>query len=386
MGVGMEYTSRQRVVDALNHKEPDRVPIAFGGLHDSIHVFGHRKVKEHLALSGGEERIQDPFQQIVFPDPRLLERFHADCLPVYAKPAKPYEFKYYVEGEFRKYRDEWGTVYRQPVDGGIWFDFESTIWAGKSDAEIRAHKLPDPEDPSRFEGLRARVGELLRDTDKAIVAYAPTGGVYEHTYWLRGMENTYYDMAANLKTLELVADRITEWMEAFWGRYMAEIGDLVQVIQIGDDLGGQDGPLFSPELYRKVFKPRERRVISTIRKATDAKIYFHSCGAVREYIPDLIEIGVQVLNPVQVHARDMESDRLKADFGGDLTFWGGGANPVAIMSQGAPEDVRREVKHRIEDFAPGGGFVFASIHNIQSEVPPANVVAFFEAALEYGKT
>jgi uroporphyrinogen decarboxylase len=174
-------------------------------------------------------------------------------------------------------------------------------------------------------------------------------------------------------------------MEAFWARYMAEIGDLVQVVQVGDDLGGQDGPLFSPKLYRKVFKPREARVISTIRKATKAKIYFHSCGAIREFIPDLIEIGVQVLNPVQVHAAGMESDRLKKDFGSELTFWGGGANPVAVMSQGSPEDVRREVKRRIDDFAPGGGFVFASIHNIQSDVPPENVIAFFDAALEYGK-
>jgi uroporphyrinogen decarboxylase len=381
----MSLSPRERVVAALSRKEPDRVPISFGCLHDSIHLFGHRKLKEHLGLPGGEERIQDAFQQIVFPDERLRERFHADCLPFYGRPAKPYEFKYYTEGEFRKWRDEWGTVYRQPLSGGIWFDFEKHIWSGKSAAEIKAHKLPDPTDPSRFEGLRAEVQRLLSETDKAIVAHAPTGGIVEHSYWLRGVQDSYMDMAADLKLVELVADRVVEWLEAWWTRYMREIGDLVQVVQMGDDLGGQDGPLFSPALYRKIFKPREARLIRIVRKHSKAKIYFHSCGAIREYIPDLIEIGVDALNPVQVHARGMDSAALKKDFGKDIGFWGGGADPTRIMSLGKPEDVRREVKRRVADFAPGGGFVFASVHNIQSEVPPENVVTFFDAALEFGK-
>ena len=381
----MSMTPRERVVAALAHKEPDRVPISFGCLHDSIHVFGHRRLKEHLGIAGGEERIQDAFQQIVFPDERLLERFRADCRPVYGKPAKPYSFAYYQEGEFRKWRDEWGTIYRQPVKSGIWFDFEKHIWAGKSAAEIKAHKLPDPTDPSRFEGLRDRVEKMLRETDKAIVAHAPTGGIVEHSYWLRGVEESYEDMAADHSLVELVADRVVEWLEPWWTRYMKEIGDLVQVVQMGDDLGGQDGPLFSPELYRKYFKPREARLIRIVRKYSKAKIYFHSCGAIREYIPDFIEIGVDTINTVQIQARNMDSAGLKRDFGRDLGFWGGGADPNAVMSRGTPEDVRREVKRRIEDLAPGGGFVFASVHNIQSEVPPQNVAAFFEAAQEYGK-
>lgn len=380
-----EYSPRERVVTALDHREPDRVPISFGCLHDSIHLFGHRSLKTFLGFQDAEDSIQDPFQQNVFPDERLLERFKADCIPVYAKPAKPYEMRYYTEGDFRKYKDEWGTVYRQPVHGGIWFDFESTIWAGKSTEEIRSHMLPDPVHPSRFEGLRARVQRMLQESDKAIVAHAPTGGIVEHSYWLRGMQDSYMDMAADLKTVELVADRVVEWLEAFWTCYMEEIGDLVQVVQMGDDLGGQDGPLFSPDVYRRVFKPREARLIDIVKKHSRAKVYFHSCGAIREYIPDLIEIGVDALNPVQIQARNMDSAALKRDFGKDLSFWGGGANPNAVMSRGTPEDVRLEVKRRIEDLAPGGGFVFASVHNIQSEVPPENVVAFFESAREFGK-
>jgi len=381
----MSMTPRERVVTALAHKEPDRVPIGFGCLHDSIHVFGQRALKEHLGFLGGEERIQDPFQQNVFPDQRLLDRFQADCLPVYARPAAPYTFAYYEEGGFRKWRDEWGTVYRQPLSGGIWFDFEKHIWQGKSAQEIKAHKLPDPTDPSRFEGLRDRVQAMLRDTDKAIVAHAPTGGIVEHSYWLRGVNESYIDMAAEPSLVELVADRVVEWLEPWWTEYMKAIGDLVQVVQMGDDLGGMDGPLFAPELYRKYFKPREERLIRIVRTYSKAKIYFHCCGAVREYIPDLIEIGVDALNPVQVQAKGMDSAALKKDFGRDLSFWGGGADPNAVMSRGTPEDVRREVKRRIHDLAPGGGFLFASVHNIQADVSPQNVTAFFDSALEYGK-
>ncbi len=216
------------------------------------------------------------------------------------------------------------------------------------------------------------------------MAHAPTGGIVEHSYWLRGVNEAYLDMAADESLVELVADRVVEWLEAWWTRYMREIGDLVQVVQMGDDLGGQDGPLFSPALYRRIFKPREARLIRIVRQHSQAKIYFHSCGAIREYIPDLIEIGVDALNPVQVHARGMDSAALKKDFGREVGFWGGGADPTRIMSLGTPEEVRREVKRRIADFAPGGGFVFASVHNIQSDVRPENVVAFFDAALEYG--
>ena len=380
----MGITSRDRVVTALQHREPDRAPISFGGLHDSIHLYGHRALKKHLRLEGGEDIIQDPFQQIVFPDARLLDLFRSDIVPVYAKPAASFSLAYRDEGQNTTYMDEWGTKYRKPKESGLYYDFERHVFSGKSIDEIGSHPFPDPAHPSRFEGLRDKVQKLLIETDKAIVAYAPTGGVYEHTYWLRGIEETFSDMVDNIELLEVLTEKILEWMLTFWEAYLREIGDLVQVVQIGDDLGGQYGPLFSPKLYRTLFKPKEGRLIELIRKNTDAKVYFHSCGSIIEFIPDLIEIGVEVLNPVQVQAARMGSAELKREFGKDLCFWGGGADPVAVMSNGTPEDVKREVKRRIEDFNIDGGYVFASIHNIQADVPPENVVAFFEAAIEFG--
>jgi uroporphyrinogen decarboxylase len=378
------YSSRERIAAALDHKEPDRIPIAFGGLHDSIHWIGHRKLKKHFDLDGGEDVIQDPFQQIVFPDNRLMDILHSDIQPVYAKPPDFYKFEYKDEDEVRTYTDEWGTKYKQPKEGGLYFDFAKHILSGMSAKEIRKYPFPDPEEPSRFSGLREKVQRLNTDTDKAIIAYSPTGGVYEHTYWLRGIEESFIDMASNLKALEVLTEKILEWMLRFWAAYMKEIGDLIQVVQVGDDLGGQHGPLFSPDIYRTIYKPKEKKLISLIKKNTDAKIYFHSCGSIYEYLPDLIEIGVEVLNPVQVHAANMGSDKLKKEFGNDLSFWGGGADPVSIMSNGTVRDVEDEVKRRIDDFSPGGGFVFASIHNIQADVPPENVAKFFETAYRYG--
>jgi uroporphyrinogen decarboxylase len=378
-------TSRERIVLAINHKEPDRVPIAFGGCHDSIHVLGHRKLKEYLNLEGGLEVIQDPFQQIVFPDSRLLERFSSDTLAIYANPPDGFVMEYKEEGENLTYTDEWGTKYRQPKAGGLYYDFAHQILAGKTIDEVKAFPFPDPTDPGRFRGLRRRVEQLHSDTDKAIIAYSPTPGIFESTFWLRSFEETYIDMASNVELIEALTGRLLDWMLQFWEAYLKEIGDLVQVVQIGDDLGGQTGPLFSPKLYRNVYKPKHQELISLIKKHTSAKVYFHSCGSIYEYLPDLIEVGVEILNPVQVSARNMDSAKLKKEFGNDLVFWGGGCDPHSTLSKGSPNDVKEDVRRRISDLGPGGGYVFASIHNIQCDVPPENVIAFFDAAREYGK-
>lgn len=375
-------TSRNRIIAAINHRESDRVPIAFGGLADSIHVLGQRALKEYLGFEGGNEVLQDQFQQTVFPDGRLLERFQSDVLAVYANPPDCFTMEYKEEGEYRTYIDEWGTKYKQPIEGG-YFAFAEHILAGKSLEEIRTTPFPDPLDPSRFKGLRERVEQISKETDKAIVAYGPIAGIFESTYWLRGFEQAYSDLALDLEAVEAVTSRLLDWMLRFWDGYLKEIGDLVQVVQIGDDLGGQYGPLFSPRVYRSVYKPKHRELIALIKQCTDAKVFFHSCGSIYEYLPDLIEVGVDIINPVQVSAKNMESAKLKREFGNDLVFWGGGCE-TRVLSKGEPQDVRDEVKRRIDDLAPGGGFVFASVHNIQPDVPAQNAVALFDAALKYG--
>ena len=375
--------SRKRMVMALNHKEPDRVPISFGGTHTSIHHKGHDALLKYLNLPVEEAPIIDMFQMIVDPFPKLKEIFHNDIVSLYANPGSGWKLK--VDPITDTWTDEWGVTYVRPT-GGLWYDFKDQPLKKGTIRELRKYNWPDPMDPNRIKGLREKAKELFENTDKALVMYTCTGGVYEHSYWLRGMENLYIDMATNLKYIEALAESILEWMLAWWDKVLDAVGDYVQVVQIGDDLGSSDGPLFSPDIiYRKIYKPRHKSLVEFLhKKAPKVKVYFHSCGSIYEYLPDIVECGIDIINPVQVSAKNMESDRLKKEFGKDLVFWGGGADASKAMPQFIPEQLKEEVKKRINDFAPGGGFVFGSVHNIQADVPPGNVVAFFEAAYEYG--
>jgi uroporphyrinogen decarboxylase len=170
-----------------------------------------------------------------------------------------------------------------------------------------------------------------------------------------------------------------------WEKMLRVIGDDIQLVTMGDDLGLQDGTAMSPDLYREMVKPIHKEFISFIKKRTRAKIWMHNCGSIYDLIPDFIELGIDVINPVQVSARNMDTKKLKKEFGKDIVFWGAGCDSQNVLPWGKPEDIREEVKRRIEDLAPGGGFVFAPIMNIQLDVPVENIIAMFETALEYGK-
>jgi len=375
-------TPRERVMRAVEHREPDRVPIDFGGLHTSCHMSAYKSLITYLGEEWKEPKIFDMFQQIVVPDERLMEGFGADVRGSFPDPANNWSLK--VDPEENSYIDEWGIKYHMP-EGGFYYDITKAPLENASLEEIKKYKFPDPYDSGRVKRLKQKYKMLYENTNYALIIYCPTGGVFEHSYFLRGIEKLYEDMTLNLKIIDYLAARISEWQIEFWDNVLTAIGEYIQIVQIGDDLGHQDGLLFSPEIYRRYYKPRERAIISSIKKKTNAKIYFHSCGAIYEVIPDLIEIGVDILNPVQISARGMDSKKLKKEFGKDITFWGGGCDPQKILPYGSPKDVEEEVKKRIDDFAPGGGFVFASVHNIQAKVPPENIVTMYEAALKYGK-
>ncbi|HEM62653.1 MAG TPA: uroporphyrinogen-III decarboxylase, partial [Chloroflexi bacterium] len=274
-------------------------------------------------------------------------------------------------------------VYQRPP-GGYWYDLAGHPLKEGTMEELEGFQFPNPRDPARVHGLAEEARRLLEETDKAVMIHAPIGGVYEQSYWLRGIETLYRDMGGNRKYVEALAERVLEWLLEFWDLVLEEVGPYVHVVELSDDLGGQYGPLFSPKLYREVYKPRHRPLTELIHSKTEAKIFLHCCGSIRWALPDLIEVGIDIINPVQVSAREMETDRLKREFGRDIVFWGGGADATGVLPFGSPSDVREEVKRRISDLAPGGGFVFGSVHNIQAEVPPENVVAMFEAAYEYG--
>jgi uroporphyrinogen decarboxylase len=380
--VTKNLSSRQRVWLALNHKEPDRIPIDFGGQHTSIHQDGHRILKKYLGFNDSDEApVIDQFQMIVDPDKRIKDLFGVDVISFFANAGSNWDL--IIDPVTDIWTDEWGTSYRRPKNG-YWYDYYSFPLKKGTIEELKEFKWPDPYDKNRIKGLRKKASDLFTNTDKALLIHNATGGLFETSHGLRGMENLLMEMASSIGFVENLAERVLEFQMGFWDNILSEIGDLVQVVQIGDDLGSMDGLIFSPKVYRQVYKPRRKKLIEFIRTKTDAKVYFHTCGAMRELIPDLIEEGVQILNPVQVSAKNMDSNSLKKEFGKDLVFWGGGADATKVLMFADVDGIREEVKRRIHDLAPGGGFVFASIHNIQPNVPPQNIEAMFSSALEFG--
>jgi uroporphyrinogen decarboxylase len=379
----VKYSSRQRVWKALTHQEPDRTPIDFGGQHTSIHQNGHRTLKKYLGFEDENEApIIDQFQMIVDPDPRIKALFGCDVISFFANPAGNWKLE--IDPTTDIWSDEWGTVYRRPKNG-YWYDYYSFPLKKGTIQELNAFKWPDPYDKNRIKGLRDKVTDLYNNTDKALLIHNATGGLFETSAGLRGLENLLIDMASNIDFVDNLTERILDFQLGFWDNVLSAIGDLIQVVQIGDDLGSMDGLIFSPGIYRKIYKNRRKKLIESIHSKTKAKVYFHSCGSIRELIPDIIEEGVEIINPVQVSAKNMESASLKKEFGKDIVFWGGGADATEIMTFADEKGIEEEVKRRIHDLAPGGGFVFASIHNIQPNVPPQNIVAMFKAAQKYGK-
>lgn len=378
--------SRERVLLALNHQEADRIPIDFGGMFTSIHIEGYKKLLEYLNLPDEEISILDQFQMIVYPSKEILKKFRVDILPVFANPGTGWELK--IDPETDSYRDEWGITYKRPP-GGYFYDpvgyplnplIEGTL------EELKKYKFPDPYDLNRIKGLKDNVKKMYENTDKAMILFQPQGSIFEHSLWLRGMENYYMELSSNMKYVEELSERLLEYMLSWWDNILNAVKDYVQVVQVGGDLAGQDGPLFDPKIYRKIFKPRDRKIVDLIhKKAPKIKVFMHNCGAIYEYMPDIIEIGIDIINPVQLSAKNMESDRLKREFGKDIIFWGGGADATRVMTLFSPEKLTEEVKKRISDLAPGGGYIFAPVHNIQYNVPPQNVVAFYEAGYKYGK-
>jgi uroporphyrinogen decarboxylase len=329
-----------------------------------------------------EPEIQDWFQMIVFPHKRLLDYFGADCMPVYTHPRSGWKIEIETEGDSEFFTNEWGVTLRKPKDG-YFFDLHACPLQGAKDLDdVKKYIWPDPEDPSRIEGLKERVEKLRRETDRALVLFNPIGGTHEHSYFLRGLTELLVDLVENPPIADYLAAKVAEWQAAYFRFVLQEIGPYIDIVQVGDDLGGTNGLIFSRKMYLRYYKEREKAIIDSIRKFSDAYIYFHSCGSIREVIPDLIDIGVDILNPVQIQARHMDSAGLKRDYGKELTFWGGGCDP-RVLTTGSPNDVCTEVKSRIEHFLKDGGFVFASVHNIQANDPPENIVAMFETAAQY---
>lgn len=379
-------TSRERVLKALNHEEPDRIPIDLGGFQTGIHRRAYQALLDHLGLQE-TITILDPVQQLAVPSETILQRFHADIRYITAQA--PDGFQGGIQENWRDgrlwydLRDEFGVVWSMPADQMLYMDISYHPLANATIADVERYPWPRGDDPSRFRGVRARALALRQQTPYALSS-GICGVTYETCWYMRGLERWFTDMVENPAFCEAMLEHTSQfWVDWLTG-FLGEVGDLLDIVMIGDDLAGQHGPLFSPKFYRRVVRPRQQRVIDTIKKHSRAKVWYHTCGDCSVYIPDLIEMGVDILNPVQISAPGMNPKRLKAEYGKDLVFWGGGIDSQHVLPFATPERVREEVRRNVEIFKPGGGYVFNNVHNIQAGVPPENIIAMYESAYQYG--
>lgn len=374
---------------ALNHKEPDRVPIDFGATGVSTICYqAYDNLRQYLGLEPCGFKTEDlgsaAMWGTVKPHEDVYDRMHSDVIMVGMGQPDAWDLKIEYGDEYDTYVDEWGIKVYRPK-GGHYFDFrEFPIKEGTLEAFKQWKNWPDPLDPGRWRGIRERALEA-RETRRALASHSQlSGGIFEQSSWVMGLEEFFVGIASDPKFADVVLGTMFDIEYDATVKLLEEIGDILDVWVYADDLSGQHGPLVSPKWYERHLMPLHRKLFDKVKSMTDAKIFYHCCGAVRPWIPYLIDVGVDALNPIQVSAVGMNTAELKCEFGDDIVFWGGACDTQSTLPFGRPEDVMDEVRKHIDDLATGGGFIFANIHNIQNLVPPENIVAMFDTCYEYG--
>lgn len=370
-------TSRQRVLAALNHQQPDRVPIDIGGSSVSTLIGqAYERLKTYLGIAEETQYMKRKSRSVILAK-AIAERLHSDTRPL--NPGNPdgWQDIIFPNGSFQ---DEWSVTWSRP-EGGHYNPTGNPL-RDATLADLDRFRWPDPLNPGRTRGLREQARKLHEETDYAVILSLPVGFVHQSQY-LRGYENYLMDLILNPEFVQALMDRTL----GFWLKHteaiLDEVGPCVDVVMFGDDVAFHDRPMVDPQRYRKMIKPRHAQMVELIKRKSQAKVLYHCCGAVKSLIPDFIEIGVDALNPVQVSSAGMDTAELEARFGDKICFWGG-IDTSRVLPNGSAKDVRAEVQRRIKDLAPGGGYVVASVHNIQEDVSPENILAMADAAYELG--
>lgn len=366
---------RERVNAALTHQQPDRVPIDLGSTRDSsIVIEGYAALKHHLGIEG-ENTLISRMMRVVDVDERILQALDIDTRGIF--PAAPPDALL----DERTYRDEWG-VERVNPPGSYYYDEISFPLSGPITVQdIANYPWPDPHDPIRRQGLKARLRQIREETDCAAVLNLPSGFVHTSQY-LRGFEDWYIDLASDKKLAAALYDAVLEVSLAMCREILDEVGDDVDVLMASDDLGLQNGLMMSPEVYRELIKPRHAAYFRLMHDMSPGKVFFHTCGSVAAIIDDLIDTGVDVLHPVQVSAAGMDPATLKRRYGDRLAFWGA-IDTQQVLPLGSEEHVAAEVERLIEELGEGGGYVLGAVHNIQPDVPVENILTMYRHAQQY---
>jgi uroporphyrinogen decarboxylase len=368
-------THRERIKRAINFQEPDRVPIDNGGGVSGMHEVAYGNLLQHLGMKD-EIRIYDAVQRLAVVRDEVLDLLGVDTRYLFAGAPSFWTFE---EGRDGSWVDEFGTGYDRSE---YYCDYTRPVLAGAGLEDLKRYRFPDPRDAARFEGLEERARDLYERTDYALV-----GGNIQALFYigwvLRGMEQFMMDIVINRPFALYLMDRITEWHIDFLDEYLSAIGQYIEYHWVGDDWGMQNGPLISLSMFRDMVAPRFKKIIDFIRTKTEAKVIYHTCGATYWLLEDLIEIGVDIVQPLQSNAAGNEdAATLKRDYGGRIVFHGN-TNNQGVFHR-SREEVVADALYRIRHLAPGGGYIFSSGHNIQANMPPENILALFETARDYG--
>jgi len=378
-------TGRERVLATLAHEEPDRVPLVIGGTNATgIKTKAYRALAARLGEEPGDRFIYDwPELGTALPTESILERLGADTRAVLDR------FPSFVYERARKrpphadFIDDWGGGAKE-IEAGSWYPGIHPLANATSIAELEAYPWPDMDDPTRVSHVRAKTAALAADGRYATIGCPWLLFPFERAQAMRGLDNFLADMVAEPEFASALLWKIEGLCKTLMGRFLDEAGDTLDMIKIGDDLGMQENLLISPTTYREILKPVHADFIRFIKSRTKAKVFFHTDGDVYDLIPDFIELGVDILNPIQSGAGRMSDlPRLKREFGGALVFCGA-IDTQRVLPYGSPQEVRAEVKRVIGALGTGGGYMLAAVHTVMNEVSPENLLAMVDATREFG--
>lgn len=377
-----QMTSRERVVAALEHREPDRVPFDCSFVYES-----YLRIKDYLGLEPAREVLPSSPWLAISPPLELIDALDIDlCYIGLRKPQDAPVFEYGVE----TFRDEWGVEFKKTEqENGLYYGFSNQALEGASVADLEDYPWPDPSNPELTEGLEEKARELYETTDLALVGKF-SNSIFEQAFYMRGFEQLLLDLSFEPEFVEALLSKMVDLALARLSVGLQACGKYIQAVRFaGDDMGQQDGPLMSPRMFRAQIKPHFSRYYREARSLIDRynpeiKIIAHTDGDVYPIIPDYIEMGLDCLNPVQPYVAEMEHEKLKAEFGNRLAFHAG-IDIQKVLPFGSPEEVKAEAVKTMRALGPGGGYILAPTHYLQADVPPENVIALRDAVLEFGR-
>lgn len=371
-------TSRERVQCILEHKKPDRVAIDLGSTASGMTNPTFKRVKEYLGITS-EDIVIRPDESSALYNDEMIERMGGDFKHVFLVP--PDEYNPFKDGN-DVIVSEWGL--KKVLKQGLWQGINNNPLAGAEVEDIDNYPWPDPYAEGRTCGLRERAKYLYEHTDYAIASRAVSHGFFELAWELRGMENMLADMISDKEFANKLMDKALEVQIGLYDVLLTECGEYVQIVETGDDYGTQRGPIMSPELFQEMIVPRRKKLNDFIRsKAPQAKIFHHTCGSVYRLLDGIIDSGVDILNPVQPSAEDMDTFRLQSEYGKKLIFHGGIDEQTALA--GSIDRLKEEMKERITSLGKDGGYIISPTSNFQDDMPLENIVNFAEFAKELGR-